>query len=52
MGANQCYDMAEEGTQRLTAALGPSLSKLWVKYPNEPVLLPNVEHARESQLLS
>ncbi|RPD58122.1 hypothetical protein L226DRAFT_573259 [Lentinus tigrinus ALCF2SS1-7] len=33
-----CYDMGEEGTQRLTAALGPSLLKLWVKFPNEPVL--------------
>ncbi|RDX43749.1 hypothetical protein OH76DRAFT_1183293 [Lentinus brumalis] len=39
-----CYDMGEEGAQRLTAALGPSLLKLWVKFPNEPVV-PKVEPA-------
>ncbi|KAI0705260.1 hypothetical protein C8T65DRAFT_237590 [Cerioporus squamosus] len=39
-----CYDMGEEGAQRLTAALGPRLSKLWVKFPNEPAH-PKVELA-------
>ncbi|KAI0705258.1 hypothetical protein C8T65DRAFT_237554 [Cerioporus squamosus] len=33
-----CYDMDDAGAQRLTAALAPSLLKLWLKFPNEPTL--------------
>lgn len=40
--------MGEEGAQRLTAALGPSLLKLWVKFPNEPVV-PKVEPAASGE---
>ncbi|RDX49083.1 hypothetical protein OH76DRAFT_1403985 [Lentinus brumalis] len=40
-----CYDMDEQGRQRLLSALGPSLRTLWIKVPNNPPAV-RIEHAR------
>ncbi|TFK84244.1 hypothetical protein K466DRAFT_602165 [Polyporus arcularius HHB13444] len=39
----ECYDMGEEGREALVAALGPSVSDMWLKFPNTP---PSAERVR------
>ncbi|KAI0712801.1 hypothetical protein C8T65DRAFT_173848 [Cerioporus squamosus] len=39
-----CIDMDEQGRQSLLSALGPSLSRLWIKLPNDTPASGRVEH--------
>ncbi|RDX43215.1 hypothetical protein OH76DRAFT_1488014 [Lentinus brumalis] len=43
-----CDDMDEQGRQRLLSALGPSLQRLVIKFPNDPPAVP-IKHLRVKQ---